>query len=280
MGSNATTRAARITAVLGAAAATAMVGAVPASAGPSWAPASSAPIHPGVQTRTVGGQCTANFVFSDGSSVYIGQAAHCSSTGGESSTNGCTTPSRPLGTDVQVDGASRPGKLVYNSWQTMQAQHEKDPDTCAYNDLALIKVDPADAGKVNPSVPFWGGPNGLNTQGAQQSGQVESYGNSELRKGITQLSPKEGTTLSSEAGGWTHSVFTLTPGIPGDSGSAFMDGKGNAVGILSTLDLLPTPASNGVGDLAHEIDYLHHHSEFTDTEMVPGTEKFHGLLGT
>lgn len=280
MGSNATTRAARITAVLGAAAATAMVGAVPASAGPSWAPASSAPIHPGVQTRTVGGQCTANFVFSDGSSVYIGQAAHCSSTGGESSTNGCTTPSRPLGTDVQVDGASRPGKLVYNSWQTMQAQHEKDPNTCAYNDLALIKVDPADAGKVNPSVPFWGGPNGLNTQGAQQSGQVESYGNSELRKGITQLSPKEGTTLSSEAGGWTHSVFTLTPGIPGDSGSAFMDGKGNAVGILSTLDLLPTPASNGVGDLAHEIDYLHHHSEFTDTEMVPGTEKFHGLLGT
>lgn len=280
MGSNATTRAARITAVLGAAAATAMVGAVPASAGPSWAPASSAPIHPGVQTRTVGAQCTANFVFSDGSSVYIGQAAHCSSTGGESSTNGCTTPSRPLGTDVQVDGASRPGKLVYNSWQTMQAQHEKDPDTCAYNDLALIKVDPADAGKVNPSVPFWGGPNGLNTQGAQQSGQVESYGNSELRRGITQLSPKEGTTLSSEAGGWTHSVFTLTPGIPGDSGSAFMDGKGNAVGILSTLDLLPTPASNGVGDLAHEIDYLHHHSEFTDTEMVPGTEKFHGLLGT
>ena len=43
----------------------------------------------------------------------------------------------------------------------MQANGESDPDTCAYNDLALVKIDPADVGKVNPSVPGFGGPTGV-----------------------------------------------------------------------------------------------------------------------
>ena len=43
----------------------------------------------------------------------------------------------------------------------MQAAGETDADTCAYNDIALIKLDPADYGKVNPSVPTLGGPTGL-----------------------------------------------------------------------------------------------------------------------
>ena len=60
--------------------------------------AAAASIHPGVQTFTGGAQCTANFIFRDASSTYIGQAAHCSGTGGSASTNGCTTGSLPLGT--------------------------------------------------------------------------------------------------------------------------------------------------------------------------------------
>ena len=42
----------------------------------------------------------------------------------------------------------------------MQSRGETDENTCAYNDLALVKVDAADVSKVNPSVPFWGGPVG------------------------------------------------------------------------------------------------------------------------
>src|SRR4249919_721968 len=99
----------------------------------AWAPAGQATVHPGVQTVTAGGQCTSNFVYTDGSSVYLGQAAHCSSTGAQTDTNGCTSGSLPVGTPVEVDGASRPGTLVYNSWLTMQANGEADPDTCAYN---------------------------------------------------------------------------------------------------------------------------------------------------
>ena len=49
----------------------------------------------------------------------------------------------------------------------MQAAGETDADTCAYNDFALIKLDPADYGKVNPSVPTLGGPTALGTTTAQ-----------------------------------------------------------------------------------------------------------------
>src|SRR3954463_4492195 len=125
-----------------------------ASAAPTWAPASSASVHPGVQTFTDGGQCTANFVFYDGAGTeYIGQAAHCSGTDGNTATDGCTSGSLPTGTPVEVTGASQPGTMVYNSWLTMQSLHESDANTCAYNDLALVKLDPADYGKVNPTVP-------------------------------------------------------------------------------------------------------------------------------
>ena len=148
--------------VMGLAAAVALAaGALAPSIASAWAPAASAPVHPGVQTFTGGAQCTSNFVFSDGSNVYLGQAAHCSGTGGSTETDGCTSGSLPIGTPVDVTGATKPGTLVYNSWLTMQAKGEADADTCAYNDLALVKIDPADVGSVNPSVPGFGGPTGV-----------------------------------------------------------------------------------------------------------------------
>jgi hypothetical protein len=244
-----------------------------ASAAPTWAPAASAPIHPGVQTFTDGAQCTANFVYSDATDVYIGQAAHCSGTGGSTETNGCDSGSLPTGTPVEVTGASKPGTMVYNSWLTMQAKGETDPDTCQYNDLALVKLDPADAGKVNPSIPHWGGPNAVGASTALRD-KVYSYGNSELRGGVTQLSPKEGYSLGDDAGGWTHTVYTVTPGIPGDSGSAFLSKTGAALGILSTVAIAPVAGSNGVGDVAKEVAYMKANSAFSGVSLALGTEPF------
>ena len=66
-----------------------------APAASAWAPADSASIRPGNMTFTDGAQCTSNFVFSDGTSTYIGQAAHCSGTGGATETNGCDSGSLP-----------------------------------------------------------------------------------------------------------------------------------------------------------------------------------------
>jgi hypothetical protein len=244
-----------------------------AGAPPPWASAATATIHPGVQTVTAGGQCTSNFVFYDASNVYLGQAAHCSSTSGSTSTNGCEAGSLPLGTAVEVEGASQPGMLVYNSWLAMQAAGETDPNTCQYNDFALVRLEPADAAKVNPSVPHWGGPVGLNTTGTPAAQTVYSYGNSSLRLGLTILSPKTGISLGDAGGGWSHNVVTVTPGIPGDSGSAFLDSSGRAVGVLSTLQLLPLAGSNGVGDLGRGLAYLQSHGG-PSVELASGTQPF------
>jgi hypothetical protein len=254
----------------------------------TWAPADTAAIHPGVQMYTDGAQCTANFVFTDGTgTTYVGYAAHCAGTGAATDTDGCDSGSLPLGTKVDfVEGGSLvsggtkvgSGTLAYSSWLTMQQNNETDPDTCAYNDLALVKVDAADVAKVNPSIPFWGGPVGVNTTGTAAGDTVYSYGNSSLRAGLTELSPKQGTSLGTEGNGWSHPVYTVSPGVPGDSGSAFLDAEGNALGVLSTLAIAPLAGSNGVGDVNHELTYAQQHSGLTGLTLVPGTEPFSPIL--
>jgi hypothetical protein len=244
----------------------------PVQGATTWAPAATAAVHPGVQTFTAGAQCTANFIYQDGTNVYIGQAAHCSGTGAPTDTDGCDSASLPIGTAVEVTGASKPGTMVYNSWLTMQANDEGNADTCAFNDLALVKLDPADVGKVNPSVPFFGGPTGLAADTTPLE-RIYSYGNSELRLGLSPLSPKFGASLGSTNGGWTQTVYTLTPGIPGDSGSGFLDASGKAFGVLSTLNILPDPLGNGVGSLSRELDYMHSHYS-SAINLVLGTEPF------
>lgn len=254
----------------------------------AWAPAATAQIHPGVQMYTEGSQCTANFVYEDGSgATYVGYAAHCAGTGEATDTNGCDAASLPLGTRVSfVEGGSLvtegttvgEGTLAYSSWLTMQQRGETDENACAYNDLALVRVDAADVAKVNPSVPFWGGPVALSTAGTDAGDTVYSYGNSSLRGGVEALSPKQGTSLGAEGEGWSHPVYTVTPGVPGDSGSAFLDAEGNALGTLSTLAIAPLAGSNGVGDLAHELGYAQQHGPIGGLRLVPGTEPFSPVL--
>jgi hypothetical protein len=241
----------------------------------TWAPADSAAVHPGVQTYTNGANCTANFIFTDGVATYIGQAAHCSSLGGNTDTDGCETPSLPIGTPVTILGASRPGVLAYNSWIAMQDAGETNANACAYNDFALVKIDPADVASVNPSIPHWGGPVGINTTGTADGDSVYSYGNSILRGGITLLSPKVGTSSGTAGAGWTHDVSTITPGIPGDSGSAFLDANGNALGVLSTLSVgFPSGVANHVSDINLALNWMRANTTFTNVQLVPGTEAF------
>jgi hypothetical protein len=152
----------------------------------------------------------------------------------------------------------------------MQHSGEKDPDACAYNDLALVEIDPADVAKVSASVPFFGGPTGVATTGTTPGERVASYGNSELRGGVPVLSPKTGVSLGDEGHGWSHVVATVTPGVPGDSGSAFLTPDGKALGILSTLNFVPAPGTNGIGDLAKMLDYAHGHGGPGGLALVTG----------
>jgi len=256
----------------------------------SWAPAATAKIHPGTMMYTDGAQCTANFVYTDGAgNVYLGYAAHCAGKGASTDTNGCNVGSVPLGTKVTfsndgslaTDGKTvGTGTLAYSSWITEHRLGTKDANTCAYNDLALVKVNAADVSKVNPSIPFWGGPTGIDTDGTKAGDQVWTYGNSSLRAGLSPLSPHTGISLGDDAadGGWSHPLYTVSPGIPGDSGSGFLSAGGKAVGVLSTLGLAPLPASNNIGDLAKELAFAQAHSGISGLTLVKGTEAFDPIL--
>ncbi|MDX6554970.1 MAG: hypothetical protein QOD86_1165 [Miltoncostaeaceae bacterium] len=187
--------------------------------------------------------------------------------------DGCDAGSRPLGTAVRVEGASRPGRLAYSSWLAMRAAKEDDEDACRFNDFALVRLDRADRASVNPSVPLYGGPTGLSEEGPRDGEPIYSYGNSSLLGGLDLLNAKRGVALGTAGGGWLHTVVTVIPGVPGDSGSGYLDAEGRAFGVIRTFGPGPLLGSNGVTDLAKALRYLAEHSDL-DVTMARGTASF------
>lgn len=251
---------------------------------PGWTRFAKATLTPGVQTLTRGAQCTTNFVFTDAAgNVYLGQAAHCSSTG-EDETNGCRARSRPLGTRVTFHrhgnryaaGAQlAKGRLAYSSWRTMRRIGEQDPNACRFNDFALVEVDRRDRDLVNPSLPHWGGPDGLSEGGLVVLDRAYGFGRSSLRRDGSLASRQAAQTMgdSPETDGWAHVIIALSPGIPGDSGSGYVDEHGRALGTLSTLSV-STVLSNVLGDLLHELTYARKHSGIRGLRLELGTVPF------
>lgn len=247
-----------------------------------WAPAEGAAIRPGVQMVTKGAQCTGNFVFADHRGrVYVGYAAHCAGLGEATDTDGCGTGSHRLGTSVRfVRGGSAAGggetvgwgRLAYSSWRAMRKRGENRTHVCRANDFALVRVNRPHVGKVNPTVPFWGGPTALGWH-LPEGQQTYSYQQSGLRP-TTLLSPKKGVSLGQTDRGWGIDVYTATPGVPGDSGSGFLDERGRAVGTLSTVYVAPVAGANGLGRLRPELRYAQRHSGIRGLRLVPGTEPF------
>jgi len=254
-----------------------------------WTPFRQATITPGIQTITDGaGQCTTNFVFTDAAGeVYLGQAAHCARTSEEQ--NGCKAPSRPLGTKVtftahgtRYDAGEQlgHGRLAYSSWRTMQRRGEKDRNICAYNDFALVRVARGSRDGVNPSLPYWGGPTGLTADGVDDYSVslVYGYGRSSLRRDGSPSSRQAATLMpGSDTDGWSHTIFSRSPGIPGDSGSGYVDSDGRALGTLSTL-VFGAVLWNGLGDLASELRYARRHSGIVGLKLELGTVPFDGSL--
>jgi len=243
--------------------------------GPSPARAASDthPIRPGVQMITGDALCTGNFVFRDKAGrTYVGMAAHCAGTGSSTDTDGCSTPSLPTGTKVKfVVGLTRSsggtvvgtGVLRYSSWLAMQKAHTKDANACSFNDLALVQVDKKYLGRVSPVVPGFGGPTGLAAL-PDAGTAVYAVGSSPNRSASTM---KSGRVVNRST--WTMTVRTRPSGVPGDSGSGYLDASGRAVGVLSTLDIFPQTGANGVGSLAQEVAFANKHG-LTGLRLVTG----------
>lgn len=242
-------------------------------AAPRWAPAASASIHPGVPVRTQVGMCTANFVFYDDTDVYLGMAAHCGSLGSVNNLNGCAVRVLPLGAPVRIQGATRLGTIAYSSWAAMQAAGESDRPTCLGNDFALIRIDPADHRRVNPTVPHWGGPTGVRPDPLPPFASIYSYGQSPFRGETELLHPMLGISVGTALGGWRHDAYHVLPGVPGDSGGPTMDRAGRAAGVISSLNLFPKPGGNGLTAMGPALHYARTHG-LPGLRLALGTEPF------
>lgn len=239
-------------------------------------PSGDAPITPGalMVTPLADGSaagCTAAFVFTGDAAVYLGFAAHCTGDG-VMGLSGCEEPTLPLGTPVLIYGSdeqTRTGRLAYSSWTAMQEQGESDPALCFLNDFALVEIDPFDLADVDPTVPEIGGPTGLDDDGTRSREEIFSYQPHRADDPV-----KRGVSRGDTAGGRTHEVLTDPPGVPGDSGSGYLDSDGEAFGVLSTRIERGDRFTNGVADLAMALDYAARYGDLGEIALVTGMEPF------
>ena len=171
---------------------------------------------PGVATKGVAASgcivepagCTANFIFTDGTSKYIGTARHCVDRTGQ-----------PV--VMQVDSTT----LAAVGTVSKFTSGDGDPG----NDFALIKIDPAVAAKwgVNPALPQ-GGPKGIYTGCGPTA--VTHYGHG------YGVAVAQGKLEGGLATNWNNAGFGWTgAGAPGDSGSAVVTADGKAAGDFTHL---------------------------------------------
>ncbi|MGH2947633.1 MAG: hypothetical protein ACRDPC_15515 [Solirubrobacteraceae bacterium] len=167
--------------------------------------------------------CTANFIFADGSSQYVGTARHCVDNRGQEVT-------------MQVDTTT----LAVVGTVSHMTSGDGEPG----NDWALVRIDPAVAAKwgVSPAVPVVGGPNGIFTGCDVQT--VKYYGHG-YGVAVAQGKPEFGlaTNWHDDGYGWTGF------GAPGDSGSPVLVADGRAAGNFTHLivDIGSYPGSNLAG---------------------------------
>jgi hypothetical protein len=167
--------------------------------------------------------CTANFIFTDGASYYVGTASHCTDKVGQ-----------PVVMQVDTTTLAEVGTVAKRT-----AQQEPG------DDFALIKLYPEVVAKwgVDPAVPVVGGPNGIYTGCGPVP--VSHYGHG-YGIAVAQGKPETGlaTNFNDDGYGWTGF------GAPGDSGSpVVLTGTGQAAGNFTHLivDLGQYPGSDLAG---------------------------------
>ena len=151
--------------------------------------------------------------------VFIGQAAHCATTGASTDTNGCDARLPAHGAQrSQIDRRQPTGQLVYNSWMTDAGGRARPTRTLLGQRLGPgASIAAADVGQVNPTVPFFGGPTGLGTAPPRdRRRRLHLRQLVAARRGRSPLSPKRGASPGqlTTAAGPTPST-PVTPGIPG-----------------------------------------------------------------
>ena len=216
------------------------------SSRPHWASAATATIHPGVQVTIAGTPCTAGFVLTDGSRVYLAVPGSCAGVDTGKAEDGCTAATMPVGLPVTIQGAAHKGTLDYNSWTWMASIGETNPDVCAANDLALVRLDARDIAKTNPTIPGTSGPTGVGSSSPAMGTAVTAYG----------AAPAMGLVTGNANGNRDHQATFASSFTMAETGAAVLTGDGKALGMLSVIPNSAAQAAD-VHDLGMELSYLH-----------------------
>ena len=242
---------------------------------------------------TDGAQCTANFVYTDGAGATStsGTPRTAPAPAPSTDTNGCNTDSVPLGTKVDLHQRRQPrlararrrprhARLLLVAHRCSKLGDDRRRTPAPTTTWPWSRSTRPTSRKVNPSVPFWGGPTGIDTDGTAAGDDVYTYGNSSLRGGVAPLSPHAGRQPRRRPGRRRLVAPALhrDPRHPRRLRLGLHERGRQGVGVLSTLGLAPLPASNNIGDLAKELAFAQANSGFSGLQLVNGTEPFAPIL--
>ena len=190
--------------------------------------------------------CTGNFVWTDGTTQYLGAAGHCflPNPDGGSTLN----PAMVKGSDPYVDHVEacvsgcafggQTGAITGNFVNLGAVVYARQwagnaDDGQVGNDFGLVEIPSSLAASVRPAVPVWGGPTaGTGSTSAGTPGCL--YGNGVGLGETFVTKARSGVFGGTDAGAW----YGAIPGSPGDSGSAVVNcltTANTAAGIFTHL---------------------------------------------
>jgi hypothetical protein len=178
-------------------------------------------IRPGARFSNVG--CTMNFVYTDGASLYVGTAGHCTGSVGQRMSTAATGAFGSVVFRVNAGGS---------------------------NDFSLIRVDADKVGLVNPQMCAFGGPTGAQPAGGSLGGVLLEYGWGVATQYSSVTRARELAELEGDPG---DTVLWAGVGSGGDSGAPILDFQGNAIAIHTFGQ---TPVAGVVGEGGPHIQHI------------------------
>ena len=259
----------RSTLVAAATAAAALASVAPADAsagGLHWASAATAKIKPGLSSVDVAGvRCVVGFLLTDGTRVYAAVPASCTGVSDGQPTNGCTEAQVPYGLKVPITGARFKAVFVYSSFVRMQLAGTRRTNVCHNNDLSLLRLDPRDIKRANPSLAAVGGPTGVSQSAPAFPDQLTV-----VLSGASTRAAADATA----SGGWSHTMVVGGPVNDALVGSPVVDGQGKALGMVSFTPQQGGPGTSTATDLYREITFLQKVRGFRHVHLAKGTMRY------
>ena len=189
--------------------------------------------------------CTANFVWTNGSTLYLGAAGHCFVPADRKATHGAGADYDASGVTVQVcvencEGNFRTAQLVGTLVDLGRVAYARQTDATGEedvgNDFGVVEIPTTAAALVRPQMPVWGGPRG--TDQLEQGDFGCHYGNGLVVGEMFVTKARVGVGGGGDKSFWMGDFA----GLFGDSGSGLVE---------CASDLLGFHGLGAVGILTH-----------------------------